>query len=70
MLEKKIQTAETLYSDFNDLKELYKLTNNNIEDKLLNEILQLSKKVRENSIYFRRVREYMFLEMKVREMNF
>ena len=52
MLEKKIQTAETLYSDFNDLKELYKLTNNNIEDKLLNEILQLSKKVRENSKKF------------------
>ena len=52
MLEKKIQTAETLYSEFNDLKELYKLTNNNIEDKLLNEILQLSKKVRENSKKF------------------
>tara|TARA_Y100000590_G_scaffold465918_1_gene639652 strand:+ start:11205 stop:12128 length:924 start_codon:yes stop_codon:yes gene_type:complete len=52
LLEKKIQTAETLYSDFNDLKELYKLTNNNIEDKLLNEILQLSKKVRENSKKF------------------
>ncbi len=52
MLEKKIQTAETLYSEFNDLKELYKLTNNNIEDNLLNEILQLSKKVRENSKKF------------------
>ena len=49
MLEKKISSTQLLYEEFNDLKELYDLASKESDNKMINDIYELSKKIKENS---------------------